>query len=158
MVAETVWGTAVAAAAGTLVALAIVTWTLGVPGTGPSPAGSKSFVLNSANESTGLSFPDCANVSATWTLTSGGPASFGVWPPAAVTHSDCPNHGASNSTPPPGYQSFQPGPVCYESGSQGSCWFIAGQHGYDFCLFGLWNGTVFTPVRGSVASIIIHWT
>ncbi len=149
---------AVAVAAGSLVALAIFVWSLGLPSAGSALLRSTEFPLDGTNDSTWLSFPDCANVSVTWTVTSGGPASFGVWPPAERAASDCLEHGASNSTPPPGYRSVEPGPVCYEAGRDGRCWFTADQLGYGFFLLGPWNGTAWQPVGDSVASVAVHWS
>lgn len=108
-----------------------------VPAVSSSPLMGPTFQSTYNLNQTGyLTFPDCAVVSVTWWVFSGGPAGFAVFPPEAVLLSDC--HGplpSNGSCPPafcpPGQWELGPGPVCYESGTTGTCHFTATQAGYS---------------------------
>jgi hypothetical protein len=94
------------------------------------------YSLTPSNTSVGLSFPDCSLVHVKWQVGFGGEANFSVWPPAIEGPSDCRDVQESNATcPQNGCPAFDPGPVCYETGWNGECYFTSDQVGYTFTLY-----------------------
>jgi hypothetical protein len=89
------------------------------------------FFLNDAQPSADApSFPSCSYVLASWEVLGGGPVNFSIWPPPEISASGCQGPPPSNATTPPGWFSYDPGPVCFESGTGGSCTFTASQSSY----------------------------
>ena len=147
----------VSVAVGSVVALVLVGSIWILPGLESQNSNSASFTLNDTQQSVSMSFTNCTKVNVVWTIHSGGPGSFGIWPPPDLVHSNCPNQGASNATPPNGYRTYGSEPTCYESGAQGECWFYSTQQEYTFFLFGPWNGTAWLPVGDEVATVTVTW-
>lgn len=97
------------------------------------------YTLENGN-SVALSFPICSVATVNWTLKAGTPVNFTVWPPALEQLSTCSGPPPSNAICLPGGCSpYGPNPVCFETGTSGSCSFAASQTAYGF---GLWAHTL----------------
>jgi hypothetical protein len=113
------------------------------------------FLLTNASHDIGLSFPDCSLVLVHWSVVTGPSANFSVWPPAAVVATTCTGLPPSNATCPVSVcktTSLGPWPVCFETGAEGSCTFVAAQTGYSFVLYPvcLSRGSACLPTLGNL--------
>lgn len=86
-----------------------------------------------------------------WSVNTGGPTNFSVWPPEVVLVSNCHGPAPSNQTDPyaPGNISMGPGPICFEFGMGGTCTFTATQPSYEILLYNPWPNAP-CPVNESV--------
>jgi hypothetical protein len=125
---------------GTLLVGAVMTVNLlaGLAACSPysGPSGVKGpYVLENASNGISLQLPRFAIVSVVWTVVHGPSVNFSVFPPALEVALNCRSPAPSNASYPGGWNSVDPGPVCYESGTNGSCSFMATQFTYWFSLY-----------------------
>ena len=94
------------------------------------------YLLNNSSSGIVLHFPHDAIVTVLWNIVRGSYANFSVWPPAPEILQNCRTPSPSSQVNPPGWTSgVDPGPVCFESGTNGSCSFPTTQFTYGFDLY-----------------------
>ncbi|HTW56068.1 MAG TPA: hypothetical protein VMG36_06485 [Thermoplasmata archaeon] len=123
------------------VSLILVTTFLGVVGVSTGSGGSRAavapegpYTLTNRTPGITLAYPACAVVTVTWHVASGGSANFSVRPPPIDFPSHCAGPPPTNATCPPWGCGPNGPPVCFESGSGGSCRFTASAAAYTFYL------------------------
>jgi len=123
------------------------------------------YTLNSSNPVVSLPLPDCAQVTVHWKLVSGPRVNFSVGQGDVSLMSNCSSQlPPSNATCPLSYcglTSTGPGPICFESGSGGTCSFTATQPSYGFVAstvpypWSMGNATVSFTVHYSITEPLL---